>query len=295
MSEFGSKLGAHLAIGFMRLLAILPLSWVRALGWLLGSVLFYVIRSRRRVAEINLTLCFPEHSKQQIRQLARQNFIFFMQALLDRSWLWHGSAATTLKRLKITGAVEQLQNDEPVVLFVPHFVGLDAGNTAFTQQIPRKLITIYTNQSNKMVDAWILKRRARFGNIRLFGRVAGVKEIIAALRSGEMLGILPDMGFGPEESIVVPFYGIPTYTVPSLHRFARLGKAKLVPVLNRMTDCGYEVQVLQAWENFPTSSAEADTAFMNKELESYIKTMPAQYFWVHKRFKDRPPGEKSVY
>ena len=295
MSEFGSKLGAHLAIGFMRLLAILPLSWVRALGWLLGSVLFYVIRSRRRVAEINLTLCFQEHSKQQIRRLARQNFIFFMQALLDRSWLWHGSAATTLKRLKITGAVEQLQNDEPVVLFVPHFVGLDAGNTAFTQQIPRKLITIYTNQSNKMVDAWILKRRARFGNIRLFGRVAGVKEIIAALRSGEMLGILPDMGFGPEESIVVPFYGIPTYTVPSLHRFARLGKAKLVPVLNRMTDYGYEVQVLQAWENFPTSSAEADTAFMNKELESYIKTMPAQYFWVHKRFKDRPPGEKSVY
>jgi Kdo2-lipid IVA lauroyltransferase/acyltransferase len=178
---------------------------------------------------------------------------------------------------------------------VPHFVGLDAGNTAFTQQIPRKLITIYTNQSNKTMDAWILKRRARFGNIRLFGRVAGVKEIIAALRSGEMLGILPDMGFGPEESIVVPFYGIPTYTVPSLHRFSRLGKAKLVPVLNRMTDDGYEVQVLPAWENFPSSSAEADTALMNKELENYIKTMPAQYFWVHKRFKDRPPGEKSVY
>ncbi len=295
MSEFCSKLGAYLAIGFMRLLAILPLSWVRALGWLLGSLLFYVIRSRRRVAEINLTLCFPEHSRKKIRWLARQNFIYFMKALLDRGWLWHGSAAVTLRRLKITGVVEQLQNDEPVVLFVPHFVGLDAGNTAFTQQIPRKLITIYTNQSNKTVDAWILKRRARFGNIRLFGRVAGVKDIITALRSGEMLGILPDMGFGPEESIVVPFYGIPTYTVPSLHRFSRLGKAKLVPVLNRMTDDGYEVQVLPAWPNFPSNSAEADTALMNKELENYIKTMPAQYFWVHKRFKDRPPGEKSVY
>jgi KDO2-lipid IV(A) lauroyltransferase len=103
------------------------------------------------------------------------------------------------------------------------------------------------------------------------------------------------MGFGPEESIIVPFYGIPTYTVPSLHRFARLGKAKLVPVLNRMTDYGYEVQVLPAWENFPSDSAEADTTLMNKELESYIQTMPAQYFWVHKRFKDRPPGEKAVY
>jgi KDO2-lipid IV(A) lauroyltransferase len=226
-----------------------------------------------------------------------------MQALLDRGWLWHGSAAVTLERLKITGAVEQLQNNAPVVLFVPHFVGLDAGNTAFTQQIPRKLITIYTNQANKTIDAWILKRRARFGNVRLFGRIAGVKEIVAALRSGEMLGILPDMDFGSEESIVVPFYGIPTYTVPSLHRFTRLGtvkgsskgSAKLVPVLNRMTKNGYEVNILPAWENFPTSDIEADTARMNKELEGYIASMPAQYFWVHKRFKNRPPGEKSVY
>ena len=295
MSEFGSKQGAYLAIGFMRLLAILPLSWVRGLGWLLGSLLFYVIRSRRRIAEINLTLCFPEHSRKQIRRLARQNFIYFMQALLDRGWLWHGSSAVTLRRLKISGAVEQLQNNEPVVLFVPHFVGLDAGNTAFTQQIPRKLITIYTNQANKTIDAWILQRRARFGNVRLFGRIAGVKEIVAALRSGEMLGILPDMDFGPEESIVVPFYGIPTFTVPSLHRFTRLGKAKLVPVLNKMTKYGYEVNILPAWDNFPSDNMEADTARMNNELETYIATMPAQYFWVHKRFKNRPPGEQSVY
>ena len=300
MGAFMAKLGAHLGIAIVRLLALLPLSWLRGLGWLMGSLLFITFKSRRRVAEINLSLCFPEHSRQQIRRLARKNFIFYCQSMLDRGWLWHGSAATTLRRLKITGAVEQLQTDdqghsEPVVLFVPHFVGLDAGNTAFTQQIPRKLITIYTNQANKTIDAWVLKRRARFGNIRLFGRIAGVKEIITALRSGEMLGILPDMGFGPEESIIVPFYGIPTYTVPSLHRFARLGKAKVVPVLNKMTEDGYEVHVLPAWDNFPSSSAEADTAFMNKALEGYIKTMPAQYFWVHKRFKDRPPGEKSFY
>jgi Kdo2-lipid IVA lauroyltransferase/acyltransferase len=297
--SFFNTFSAYLAIAFMRLLAILPLSWVRGLGWLLGSLLFLVLKSRRHVAIVNLTLCLKEQTSEQIRRLARQNFIYYMQALLDRGWLWHGSAALTLRRLKITGAIHELQNDEPVVLFVPHFVGLDAGNTAFTQQIPRKLITIYTNQANKTIDAWILKRRARFGNIRLFGRIAGVKEIIAALRSGEMLGILPDMGFGPEESIVVPFYGIPTYTVPSLHRFTRLGKskgsAKLVPVLNRMTKQGYDIEILPAWDNFPTDNMEADTARMNKELEKYIETMPAQYFWVHKRFKDRPPGEKSVY
>ena len=172
---------------------------------------------------------------------------------------------------------------------------MDAGNTAFTQQIQRKLITIYTNQSNKTIDAWVLKRRARFGNIRLFGRIAGVKEIVAALRSGEMLGLLPDMNFGPEESVFVPFYGVQACTVPSLSRFARLGRAKVVPVLNRMTADGYEVEVLPAWENFPSDDAVADTALMNRRLEGYIDTMPAQYFWVHKRFKDRPEGEKSVY
>ena len=290
-----NELLAYLGIAFIRLLALLPLSWIRALGRALGVLFFHTIRSRRHIATVNLKLCFPVLTDAQIKKLVREHFVYFMQALLDRSWLWHGLPDVTLKRLKITGAVHELQNNEPVVLFVPHFVGMDAGNTAFTQQIQRKLITIYTNQSNKTIDAWILKRRARFGNIRLFGRIAGVKEIIAALRSGEMLGILPDMNFGPQESIFVPFYGIPTCTIPSLHRFSRLGKAKVVPVINRMTHDGYEVEVLPAWDNFPTPDMVADTTFMNQQLEGYIATMPAQYYWVHKRFKSRPAGAPSVY
>ena len=290
-----SKLGAYVAIGFLRLLALLPLSWVRAVGWLVGQLLFWLIRSRRHVATVNLTLCFPELTSEQIRRLVRQNFVYYCQALFDRGWLWHGSAAVTLKRLKLTGAVAEVQNDEPVVLFLPHFVGLDAANTVFTQQIQRKLITIYTNQANQTIDAWILKGRGRYGNIRLFGRIAGVKEIVTALRSGEMLGLLPDMNFGPEESVFVPFYGVPACTVPSLSRFARLGRAKVVPLLSRMTPQGYEIEVLPAWENFPSNDVVADTALMNQRLEGYINTMPAQYFWVHKRFKDQPAGEKSVY
>ena len=47
---------------FMRLMAVLPLSWVRALGWLLGRALFVVLGSRRRIAETNLRLCFPDQS-----------------------------------------------------------------------------------------------------------------------------------------------------------------------------------------------------------------------------------------
>jgi KDO2-lipid IV(A) lauroyltransferase len=103
------------------------------------------------------------------------------------------------------------------------------------------------------------------------------------------------MNFGPEESIFVPFFGEPAATVPSLSRFAKLGRARVLPVVTRMTFSGYEVEVLKAWDDFPTDDAQADTALMNQRLETYIQDMPAQYFWVHKRFKTRPEGADPIY
>jgi len=83
--------------------------------------------------------------------------------------------------------------------------------------------------------------------------------------------------------------------VPSLPRFARLCRAKVVPLITKLTDTGYEVRVMPAWTEYPTADVMADTALMNKRLESYIDGMPEQYYWVHKRFKSRPPGEPAVY
>ncbi len=282
-------------IVFMRLLARLPLAWVRGVGWVLGMVLYALLGGRRAIATTNLALCFPEQSAQERRALVRQIFVYFTQAWLDRGWLWHGAPERTLQRLKIVGDVAQLSGDAPTVLFVPHFVGLDAGATALSQQIPRSFNTIFTPQSNQVMDAWIAQGRQRFGNARLFDRRQGVKEIVASLRQGQPLYLLPDMDFGAKDAFFVLFYGMAAATVPSLSRFARLGRAKVVPVLTRMTDWGYEVEVLPAWEDFPSADAEADTALMNRRLQDYIATMPAQYFWVHKRFKTRPPGQPEVY
>ncbi len=286
---------SQLGIGLMHLLARLPLAWLRALGGLLGWLLYALVIPRRRVASVNLRLCFPELSNRQIRMLVRQTFVRFTQAWLDRGWLWHGAPELVRKRLRLTGALDDLQGSDPVVIFAPHFVGLDAGWTALTQQLGRRLSTIYTDQSNKVLDAWMLRGRQRFGQARLFGRIEGVKVLLAALRAGDPLYLLPDMNFGPEESVFVPFYGISAATVPSLSRFARLGRAKVVPVVTRMTGQGYEVQVLPSWKGFPTGDALADTALMNRRLERLIDSMPEQYFWVHKRFKDRPPGLPPVY
>lgn len=286
---------SRLGIAVMHLLGRLPLAWVRALGWVLGCLLYVLAVPRRRVAQTNLRLCFPDRPERQIRALSFQTFVCFAQAWLDRGWLWHASPEVTRRRLTLSGAVSELQGHEPVVIFAPHFVGLDAGWTALTQQLPRQFTTIYTNQANKVIDGWILAGRRRFGAARLFGRVDGVKTIVATLRAGDPLYLLPDMNFGPEESVFVPFYGVSAATVPSLSRFARLGRAKVVPVVTRMTRQGYEVQVMPSWQGFATDDVVADTALMNQRLQAYIDTMPDQYFWVHKRFKDRPPGAPGVY
>ena len=143
----------HFTLLLMRWTAVLPLSWVRGLGWLLGWILYAVVGSRRRVVMTNLRLCFPQWSEAQLRNFARETFDYFAKAWLDRGWLWHGDGFVLKKRLRLTGAVQELEGNAPTVIFAPHFVGLDAGWTAITQQLPRHFTTIYTNQANKTTDA----------------------------------------------------------------------------------------------------------------------------------------------
>lgn len=286
---------SRLGILFMRFLALWPLAWVRGLGWALGWLLYLVVFPRRHVVKVNLALCFPGWSPQERARLMPRIFICIAQSWLDRGWLWHARPEVVRSRLKLVGAVEEFEGEQPTVVFAPHFVGMDAGWTALTLLVPRAATGIYTNQSNKVLDEWILGGRSRFSRGRPFGRAAGVKELVASLRRGELLYLLPDMNFGPQESIFVPFYGVPAATVPSLSRFARLGRAKVVPMVTRLTSTGYEVRILPAWTDFPTADLEADTALMNLRLQGYIDEMPQQYYWVHKRFKSRPPGEPGVY
>lgn len=285
----------RLGLWLLRGLARLPLSWLRAIGAGIGDVLYPLIPKRRKIALKNLALCFPELGEAARERLARQHFQVFAQTMLDRAWLWHADPAVTRKRLNLTGRVEQFDGAAPIVIFAPHFLGLDAGATALSQQVARQFDTIYTEQSNKTADAWIAQGRQRFGNARLLRKSESVKSIVGAIRRGEPLYLLPDMDFGPAESVFVPFFGVTAATVPSLARFARLGRAQVVPVTARLTATGYDIEVHPAWDHFPTHDAVADTARMNRWLETVVVTMPEQYYWVHKRFKTRPPGGASFY
>jgi len=280
----------------MRAIAPLPLGVVRAMGAALGALLFVVVVPRRRIAMRNLELCFPAWTKAQRRAVVWRHFIDFAQAWLDRSWLWHAPPEVVRKRLVVTGAVEEIAGIAPVILFVPHFLGLDAGVTALTLLTPRRIMGVYTRQSNAVIDQWIFEGRHRFAqDSRGLHRSEGVREMISAVRGGAAMYLLPDMNFGAEDSIFVPFYGVQAATLPSLPRFARLCRAKVVPLITKLTAQGYEVRVLPSWDNYPTEDIVADTTLMNQRLETYINEMPEQYYWVHKRFKSRPPGEPGVY
>lgn len=288
-------MGSQFGLWLLQGLAKLPLSWLRALGAVLGYVLFYAIRARRHVVLTNLHLCFPHWTDAKRKTVARDSFVYFAQAWLDRGWLWHASEACLRQRLTISGNVQALIDRRPTVLFVPHFVGLDAGSVAviLNHQVP--MTAIVTPQSNKVVDRWVHRGRMRFGHLTLLEQADGVKPIIASMKRGAYLHLSPDMSFGLAQSVFVPFYGQTAATVPSLSRIAKLARARVVPMTSRLTHTGYDIVLHPEWDNYPTDDALADTALMNARLEALINDMPAQYFWVHKRFKTRPPGAPSVY
>ena len=285
----------HPVVWIMRWLALWPLGALRALGWVLGHLLFALARLRRRIVLVNLALCFPHQTPSQRWHMARQHFVVVSQALLDRAWLWHGSPAQLKRRLQVQGDLTPLQGPLPAVMLAPHFVGLDAGGSTLTQLHGVSMASIYVRQRNAALDEWVRQGRNRSGQVKLHFRHEGVKQILSGLRQGDKLYLLPDMDFGRKESVFVPFFGIPTATVPSLSRFARLGKAQVVTVVTRMTAQGYCMEVGPIWQDFPTEDFMADTARMNRELEALIGTMPTQYYWVHKRFKTRPDGQPGPY
>ena len=285
----------RLGVWFMRVLAHVPLPALRALGWCLGQLLYVLAVPRRKVALRNLALCFPEATAAQRRRWARETFVVFCQTWLDRSWLWFAPREVVQRRVRLQGALNELEGDTPTIIFAPHFYGMDAGGTALTLHTPRAFTSIFSTHPDPAVDAWFMAGRQRFGDVRMLNRADGVKPIISNLRKGGLLYLLSDMDFGPGESIFVPFYGVPTATVPSLPRFARLGRAKVIGMYTRLTPTGYVAEITPAWEGYPSDDVEADTAQMNLRLQYYIDTMPGQYYWVHKRFKTRPAGEPSVY
>ena len=149
----------------------------------------------------------------------------------------------------------------------------------------------------KTLQVAFYKGRTRFGDQLLLSRKDGARASVKAMKSGRPLYYLPDLNARRRDAVFVPFFGTNASTTTGLSRLARTVGAAVVPCVTRMLPegAGYRVEIGDPWENYPTENAEADTERMNIWLESIVRTMPEQYYWVHRRFKTRPLGEPKIY
>jgi KDO2-lipid IV(A) lauroyltransferase len=280
---------------FMRLLAFLPLPVLRAIGSVLGVLLYGFARRRRGVVQTNLAACFGHLTAVQRTAMARRHFRLFAQSLLDRAWLWHAPPSVLRHRIHFAGALEELRNPDPLIFMAPHTVGLDVGGVVLTELQQIRTACIYVPLSNAWAEEWMVQGRNRSGNVFSIARKDGPQPVLRGLRKGIRLHLSPDMDFGADGALWVPFYGVPAATVPALSRFAKLGRARVCALITRLVPGGYEVTLSAAWHDFPSEDLQADTLRMNQSLEQWIDQDPAQYYWVHKRFKTRPPGSPAMY
>ncbi len=286
---------ARLAVAIVNSTAHWPAAARRHLAALLGDLGWALVASRRRVTLANLKACFPELNETQRRRLGRRVFRNLARATLDHSVLWKGSL-TQIERLVRIDGLERLHDpaNRPLILLAPHFVGLDSGGVRVTTVV--HAVTIYARQSNPVWDRWLAHGRSRFiAPVLIARRGADLRTAVRAMREGLPFYYLPDIDGGDANSIFVPFMGVPTATLPMVSRLARMTGARVMMTVTEQTEEGYVMHLEAPWEDFPGPSVEHDTERMNREIERWVRRLPDQYLWTHRRFKTRPPGASPFY
>ncbi len=289
---------ARLVLGWLWLLSWLPLGVQAAIGRGLGRVLWVLAGSRRRVALRNLELTLPDKSAAERRAIAYANFQWIARSFLERGLLWYASPARLRRLIQVEGDIGFAEREPGAVMWlVPHFVALDVAGVS-SQLFQKRLVgSIYQRQSIPAFDHAIRAGRLRFDQGEVFSRHEKALPLIRAIRRGYVFFNLPDMDFGPQEAVFVPFMGVPAATLLAPSKMARSLKMKVQPVVAEMLPGGqgYRVRYLEPWTDFPTDDPVADAARMNEWIGAEVRRNPAQYYWVHKRFKTRPPGEPGLY
>lgn len=285
-----------LLMGFWWLVAQLPFALQVLMARGLGNLLWRVGGSRRHIAETNIRLCFPGKSEAEREALVRENFFSTAMALFETgiAWFW---PSWRLRRLYRVRGLEHLPEhpQQGVLLMAMHFTTLDIGGAFMSQE--RFITGMYRRHKNPVYD--YVQRRGRerhHEETRVIPR-EDVRGMLKALREGQIVWYAPDQDYGPKQSLFVPLFGVEAATVTATAKFARLGKAQVVPFTQRRLPgwSGYELVIHPPLEAFPQGDDMRDARRINEYIEARILEQPEQYLWAHRRFKTRPPGEARVY
>ncbi|GAB3463397.1 lipid A biosynthesis lauroyl acyltransferase [Azotobacter salinestris] len=290
--------GLWLGLGLFWLVAQLPYAWLLRLGRWLGALTYRLAGSRRRIARRNLELCFPELSAAEHERLLKENFAsmgiaFFEMAI---SWWW---PRRRLARLAHIEGLEHLQRAQAegrgVILMALHFTTLEIGAALLGQR--QTIDGMYREHSNPVFDYVQRRGRERHNADATAIEREDIRAMLKVLRAGRAIWYAPDQDYGRKQSLFVPLFGIPAATVTATTKFARLGKAQVMPFIQtRLADgSGYRLTIHSPLADFPGESEEADCLRINRWVEQAVRQQPEQYLWAHRRFKSRPDGEPSLY
>ena len=292
------SLPARALLALLWLLHWLPLALQASIGSVLGRALYTLARKRRRIAARNVQLCLPELDAKQRRDLLRERFRWLGRSAVERALLWYAPPARLKRLIHVEGDVHFAERSERAVMWlVPHFLALDVAGVATQLFQRRPVASIYQAQSDAVFEAAMRRGRSRFGQGALFTRQDTARPLVRAIRRGHAFFNLPDMDFGMKDSAFVPFFGIPAATLLAPSKMARALDMVVQPVVAQILPGGqgWRVEFLPPWTDWPSDDPLADAARMNAWIETMVRADPAQYLWVHKRFKSRPEGVVDRY
>ncbi|KAF1716290.1 lipid A biosynthesis lauroyl acyltransferase [Pseudoxanthomonas yeongjuensis] len=286
---------AWLGIGLAALLARLPWRLQRVLGHWLGGLLHAVLRDRRHVAERNIALCFPELETTQRAALVRKSFSELGIGLFEFARAWWGSVQPMRRGLRVEG-LEHLaaarEGGRGVIVISGHFTTLEIAARLMCDHAP--LAGMYRPHDQGAME-WAVKHgRLRYAT-HMFTREE-LRPALKHLKQGGLLWFAPDQDTRRGESVFVPFFGLPAYSLTSTHQLARLSGAAVIAFAHeRRADGGYTLRLSPAFADFPGKDATADTARVMAAIEAMVRKAPAQYLWIHRRFKRQPDGRGKLY
>lgn len=287
---------AWLGLGVARLLAWLPVPWLLALGCLLGELFRAASASRRRVVRINLRLCFPQMTEAERRRLARAHFRALGMGASEMLVAWFVSDRRLRRRVEFEGLqhLRAAQADgRGVLLLTGHFTAMELG-CRLVHLAGCPFHGMYRPAESPFVDYWLRRlREARLGLPMVPKQ--DLKTVIRLLRRGSVVWYGPDQTIGVPGSIFVTFFGVPALTVTATARLAALGRAQVLPYFCVRRRGRYRLVFLPPFTDFPSGDDHADARRVNAFLETAVARAPEQYFWVHRRFKDAPPGCAAPY
>jgi Kdo2-lipid IVA lauroyltransferase/acyltransferase len=276
-----------LALGVVRALAALPYGAQLVAGRLIGSLGYALAGERRRIAERNLELAFPELDVAQRNGLLRRHFHSLGMSVIETGMCWWASDARVDRLAEVRGlehAQAALAAGRGAIMLTGHFTTLDLGGRFLARKLP--VNAMYRPHRNPLFEEIMRRGRERAAK-KAFPK-QDVRAMVRGLKTNHLIWYAPDQAHRRGKySAVVPFFGVPAPTNTATSVFARLSGSPVVPFFPRRLPgkAGYVVEVLPPLANFPSGDPASDAARINRLVEERIRMCPEQYLWVHRRFK----------